>query len=93
MGMIREELQELSKEELVEMVLRLQRPGKTSRNSSKPPSTDRKEVRKDSRPGGVKPGHRGHSRGLSENPDDFHDHVPSYCPNCRLPLPSDASGS
>jgi len=34
--MIREELLKLSKEELVDMLLRLQRPDKTSRTSSKP---------------------------------------------------------
>jgi len=39
----RGELDRLSKEELIELVLRLQRPEKTSRTSSKPPSTDRKE--------------------------------------------------
>jgi transposase len=40
--MSRDDLLRLSKEELVEMVLRLQRLDKTSRNSSKPPSSDRK---------------------------------------------------
>jgi transposase len=88
--MILEELLKLSKEELVDMLLQLQRPDKTPRPSSKPPSTDRKERRKDSKPGGAKPGHEGHSRGLSENPDDFEDHVPTHCPNCHLPLAADA---
>ena len=41
--MNRGDLERLSKEELIELVLRLQRPDKTSRNSSKPPSSDRKE--------------------------------------------------
>jgi transposase len=36
----RSELERLSREELIELVLRLQRPAKTSRTSSKPPSTD-----------------------------------------------------
>jgi transposase len=58
----RVELERLSKEELIELVLRLQRPEKTSRTSSKPPSTDRKEQRERSKPGGAKPGHEGHSR-------------------------------
>ena len=58
----RGELERLSKEELIELVLRLQRPEKTSRTSSKPPSTDRKEQREKSKPGGAKPGHEGHSR-------------------------------
>ena len=42
----RSELERLSKQELIELVLRLQRPEKTSRTSSKPPSTDRKERRR-----------------------------------------------
>ncbi len=37
--MQRDELERLSKAELIELVLRLQRPEKTSRTSSKPPST------------------------------------------------------
>ena len=65
-GMGRGELERLSKEELIELVLRLQRPEKTSRTSSKPPSTDRKERREQAKPGGAKPGHEGHSRALSE---------------------------
>ena len=36
----RSELERLSKDELIELVLRLQRPEKTSRTSSKPPSAD-----------------------------------------------------
>ena len=36
-GMDRSDLQQLSKEQLIELVLRLQRPDKTSRTSSKPP--------------------------------------------------------
>jgi transposase len=55
--MNRDDLEKLSKQELVEMVLKLQRPGKTSRTSSKPPSTDKKERREQSKPGGAKPGH------------------------------------
>src|SRR3954454_24622127 len=59
--MERADLERLSKDELIELVLRLQRPQKTSRTSSKPPSTDRKERREQARPGGAKPGHEGHS--------------------------------
>jgi transposase len=40
--MDRSDLQQLSKEELIELILRLQHPEKTSRTSSKPPSTDKK---------------------------------------------------
>ncbi|MGE5388582.1 MAG: IS66 family transposase, partial [Hyphomicrobiales bacterium] len=43
--MDRTDLQRLSKDELIDLVLQLQRPHKTSRTSSKPPSTDKKEKR------------------------------------------------
>jgi transposase len=82
--MNRNDLERLSREELIELVLRLQRPEKTSRNSSKPPSTDRKEKRENSKPGGAKPGHEGHTRSLTENPDAFEDHAPTHCPCCGL---------
>ena len=68
--MDRTDLQQLSKEQLIELVLRLQRPDKNSRTSSKPPSTDKKEERENSRPGGAKPGHEPHNRRLADNPDD-----------------------
>jgi transposase len=55
--MRRDELERLSKAELIELVLRLQRPAKTSRTSSKPPSTGPKERREHAKPGGAKPGH------------------------------------
>jgi transposase len=87
--MQRDELERLSKAELIELVLRLQRPEKTSRTSSKPPSTDRKERREQARPGGAKPGHEGHSRALSTNPDRVVDHAPQQCPCCRLALSPD----
>ena len=54
------ELECLSRVELIEPVLWMQRPEKTSRTSSKPPkppSTDRKERREHSEPGGSRPGH------------------------------------
>jgi transposase len=57
--MERGDLQQLSKDELIDLVLRLQRPEKTSRTSSKPPSSDRKELRDEAKPGGAKPGHEG----------------------------------
>src|SRR3954468_10415587 len=85
----RSELERLSKDELIELVLRLQRPEKTSRTSSKPPSTDRKEQREKSKPGGAKPGHEGHSRPLSERADRIIDHVPEQCPCCQAALASD----
>src|SRR5829696_4563389 len=85
----RSELQRLSREELIELVLRLQRPEKTSRTSSKPPSTDRKEQREKSKPGGAKPGHEGHSRVMSETPDAVVEHRPSQCSGCGAALPAD----
>ena len=90
--MNRDELRELSKEELVELVLKLQRPAKTSRTSSKPPSTDKKERREQSKPGGAKPGHEGHSRSLHENPDEIVDHRPESCPLCDGLLDNDLQG-
>ena len=80
--MNRDDLHRLSKEQLIELVLRLQRPQKTSRNSSKPPSTDKKAKRESSRPGGAKPGHEAHNRPLAENPDEYRDYHPEVCEQC-----------
>src|SRR5512136_923869 len=80
--MDRTDLQRLSKDELIELVIQLQRPDKTSRNSSKPPSTDKKERRENSRPGGAKAGHEPHNRRLADNPDEFRDHRPTRCDRC-----------
>jgi transposase len=82
----RGELERVSKDELIALVLRLQRPEKTSRTSSKPPSTDRKEQRERSKPGGAKPGHEGHSRVMSAAPDDVHNHRPDQCSCCGAAL-------
>ena len=71
--MDRTDLQRLSKEQLIELVLRLQRPAKNSRTSSKPPLTDKKETRENSRPGGAKPGHEPHNRRLAEDPASVQD--------------------
>src|SRR3954463_12308892 len=87
--MSRDELERLSKDELIDLVLRLQRPEKTSRTSSKPPATDRKEKRENAKPGGAKPGHEGHSRTLSEEPDRVVDHRPEACPACGAVLAAD----
>ena len=89
--MDRSDLQQLSKEQLIELVLRLQRPDKNSRTSSKPPSTDKKEKRENSRPGGAKPGHEPHNRRLADNPDEFRDHMPSVCEQCGGAFASDAA--
>src|SRR5829696_8767913 len=80
----RSELERLSKDELIDLVLRLQRPEKTSRTSSKPPSTDRKEQREKS-----KPGHEGHSRVMSEAPDAVVEHRPGQCSGCGVALSAD----
>src|SRR3954463_5795498 len=100
----RVELERLSKEELIELVLRLQRPEKTSRTSSKPPSTDRKAHRRKSKtggakpagaqpgaatPGGAKPGHEGHSWVMSAAPDAVVEHRPGPCSGCGAALPAD----
>lgn len=80
--MDRDDLRRLSKEELIDLVLRLQRPGKDSRTSSKPPSTDKKEKRENSKPGGAKAGHEPHNRRLADNPDEVRDHAPKACARC-----------
>ncbi len=80
--MDRNDLQHLSKEQLIELVLRLQRPDKNSRTSSKPPSTDKKEKRENSRPGGAKLGHEPHNRRLADDRDELRDHMPGICEQC-----------
>src|ERR671933_2286213 len=85
----RDELERLSKSELFELVLRLQRPEKTSRTSSKPPSTDRKEQRDRAKPGGAKPGHAAHNRPLSDDVSERVAHRPDVCPCCRMALAAD----
>ncbi len=88
--MNRGDLERLSRDELIELALRLRRPDKTSRNSSRPPSTDLKEQRENAKPGGAKPGHVGHARALSETPDAVEDHAPSQRERCDLPFPDGA---
>lgn len=80
------DLERLSKDELIELVLKLQRPEKTSRTSSKPPSTDRKARRDQLRPGSAKPGHQGHIHVLAEKPDAVIEYRPACCPDCGLVL-------
>ncbi len=87
--MSRGDLERLSRDELIKLVLKLRRPAKTSRTSSKPPSTDRKERREQSRPGGARPGHEGHSRVIAEAPGTVVDHRPTACPDCGLALSAD----
>ena len=89
--MNREELERLTKPELIDLLLGLQRPDKTSRTSSNPPSTDRKGKREGSRPGGATPGHKGHARALAETADVREDHRPAHCQHCGLPFGEDAT--
>src|SRR3954471_21205664 len=77
--MDRTDLQQLSKEQLIELVLRLQRADKNSRTSSKPPSTDKKEIRENSRPGGAKLGHEPHNRRPADEPGELRAHAPGVC--------------
>lgn len=81
--MNRDALERLSKDELIDLVLRLQRPEKTSSTSSQPPARDAKERREQAKPGGAKPGHEGHSRRLAESPDETVEHRPHVCPHCN----------
>jgi transposase len=89
--MNRTDLELLSKDQLIYLVLGLQRHDKTSRTSSKPPSTDKKEKRENWRQGGAKLGHEPHNRALSDNPDDFVDHRPTRCDQCGGVPEADAS--
>ena len=72
----------------MDLVLRLQRPAKTSRSSFTPSSTDRMQRCETSRPRGAKPSHEGHSRVISEEADRIVDHSPGQCPDCLAALSS-----
>ena len=89
--MERGDLQRLSKDELIDLVPRLQRPHMSSRTSSKPPSLDRKERRDNSKPGGALPGHEGHWRKLPDTPDFVRDHRPLVCEGCEAVSGPDAA--
>ena len=82
----RSELERPCREELIEVVLRLQRRKKTSCSLSKPPATDRKEQREHSKPSGTKTGHEGHSGVLSDDPDTIVQHRPEACACCGASL-------
>ena len=91
--MDREQLQALSKDELIDKFLQLQSklglPGKTSKTSSLPPSTDKKAKRSHSKPGGAKPGHKPFHRSLSPHPDEVVDHAPEACRRCGAAFSGD----
>ena len=88
--MDRTDLQQLSKEQLIELVLRPQRPDKNSRTSSKPPSTDKKDTRENSGRGGAKPDHEQHNRRLADHPDEFRELAPALCECCGAAISSGA---
>ena len=60
-----------------------------SASSSEPPATERREQRAQSKPGGAKPGHEGHSRVLSDDPETIVEHRPEACACCGGVLPGD----
>lgn len=88
-----DELERLTKDELIEMELWLQQPAKTSCTSSKPPPTDHKARREQARPGGAKPGHEGHSRVLCTFVDCVVGHALQQCRCCSITLLPDLSPS
>jgi transposase len=103
--MNRENLEKLSKEELIDMILALSaklagfeaRVNMNSSNSSKPPSSDQwkkpQSYRKksDNKPGG-QPGHKGHGLKIERDPDEFIELRPAVCKECNTGL-CDAEGA
>lgn len=79
---------------VVELVARTERPAKTSRNSSLPPSSDppsapkRAPRRPTGKKRGAQRGHPGHHRQMldPEQVDEVIDHHPDHCPTCQMPL-------
>jgi transposase len=85
----RSDLERLSREELIELLLQLHRPDKTSRTPSKPPAMDSRERREQAKPGGAKPSHERRSRVMSENPHAVFAHRPDRCACCGGGLQGD----
>ena len=81
--MNREEIERLTKPELIDLLLDMQRPDKSSRTSSKPPSTDQNGKQDGLRPGGAR---KGHARALAETADAHEYHRPAHCQHCGLPF-------
>jgi len=91
--MIREKLEQLEKSELIEIILALQ--NMSSKNSSKPPSSDWKSV-KMPRPQrgasqGGQPGHKGNFLKIEREADETVELKPEVCKKCGIKLPG-ASG-
>jgi transposase len=84
--MNRHELERLSKDELIDLVLRMQLPGRTSATASKPPSNDDKAKLASSKPGGAKPGHKGHVCEAAAAAEITVDDRPEVCPHCAAAL-------
>jgi len=79
---------------VVELVARTERPAKTSRNSSLPPSADQPSAPKrqtkppNGQKRGAQRGHPGHHRQMldPEQVDEVIDHHPDHCPTCQMSL-------
>jgi transposase len=90
----REELEQHSKDELIDYILalekriadieaRLNQPRKTARNSSLPPSRDEKpNKRREGKSGKTGKGGQGHARSLEPNPDRTVTAPANNCPSC-----------
>lgn len=79
---------------VVGLVVRTERPAKTSRNSSLPPSSDppstprRQAKLPTGKKRGAQKGHPRHTRQMldPEQVDEVIDHRPHHCPTCQMPL-------
>ena len=94
----REELEQHSKDELIDYILaleqriadieaRLNQPRKTARNSSRPPSQDEKpNKRRKGKAGKTGKGGQGQARSLEPNPDRTVTAPASNCPSCGMSI-------
>jgi len=75
---------------VIELVIQLNDRNKTSRTSSKPPSTDKKRETRELPSWRAKPGHEPHNRRLADNPDDFRTTDQTHCELCGGSVSPDA---